>query len=311
MPPRSPLPPRHGLQAAWVRTPDRGRENPAWVTMRDFLLERLAAEAPVDDMLAAGRFVDASGRAIDADEPYQPHTFLWFHRDRRDEPVVPFDLEVLHVDDRIVVVDKPGFLSTIPRGRHVMQSVVVRVRDDLGLPEASPVHRLDRLTAGVLVLTTRREWRGVYQQLFETREVAKTYEALAGVRDDLTFPLTVRNHLVKERGNLQVRVVPDREPNAETFIELIDVMGDVGRYRLTPTTGKTHQLRAHLAGLGLPILGDPLYPDVLDVSIDDFSTPLALLAKELSFTDPVDGSVRRFVSRQPLRTPSQVIEPPT
>lgn len=300
MPPRSPLPPRDGLQAAWVRTPDRGQEKPSWVTMRDFLLDRLAAEAPVDDMLAEGRFVDAAGLAVSADQPYQPHTFIWFHRDRRVEPRVPFDIEVLHADDRLVVVDKPHFLSTIPRGRHVTESVVVRVRAELGLPEASPVHRLDRLTAGVLVLTTRRQWRGTYQSLFETRAVAKAYEALAGWRPELSLPLTVRNHIVKERGSLQARVLDDREPNAETLIELIETRGDTGRYRLTPLTGRTHQLRVHLAGLGLPILGDPLYPEVLDVDVDDFSTPLALLAKQISFTDPVDGTERTFTSNQLL-----------
>lgn len=67
-------------------------------------------------------------------------------------------------------------------------------------------------------------------------------------------------------------------------------------YRLTPHTGRTHQLRLHLHGLGIPIVGDPLYPEVLDVSVDDFSNPLQLLASTIELVDPVDGRERRFVS---------------
>lgn len=303
MPPRSPLPPVGGLQAAWVRTPDRGKESPNWLTFRDFLLQRLAVEAPVEEMLVAGRFVLSDGVPLTGDERYAPHTFIWFHRDRRLEPVVPFDVEVLHHDERLVVVDKPHFLSSIPRGKHVMESVVVRIREALGLPEASPAHRLDRLTAGVLVLTTEKQWRAPYQTLFERREVEKTYEALAPVRPDLDFPQYVRNHIVKEVGIIQAQVLADEPPNAETLVELAEIRGEIGRYVLRPKTGKTHQLRIQLCGLGIPILGDPWYPEVLNVNIDDFSTPLQLIARELSFIDPVDGTERRFTSQRELDWP--------
>lgn len=295
MPPRSPLPRRHGLEAAWVRTPDADRPAP-WPTMRDFLADRLAADAPVESMLRAGRFVGADGTPFTGAEAYAPHTFVWFHRDLREEPVVPFRIGVLHRDERLVVVDKPHFLSTIPRGRHVTQSVVVRLREALDLPELSPAHRLDRLTAGVLLLTTERRWRAPYQQVFEHRLARKTYTALAPVRPGLTFPLEVANHLHKRRGVLQADVVAGRAPNTHTTVELVETRGTYGRYRLTPTTGKTHQLRVHLTGLGIPILGDPLYPEVLDVDIDDFTTPLELVARTLSFPDPISGQPRTFTS---------------
>ena len=84
------------------------------------------------------------------------------------------------------------------------------------------------------------------------------------------------------------------EPNVETLIE---PLGD-GLYRLTPRTGRTHQLRVHMASLGLPIVGDPLYPQVIEVAGDDFSAPLRLLAHSLEFEDPIDGHTRRFVSRR-------------
>ncbi|PIE20332.1 MAG: pseudouridylate synthase, partial [Arachnia propionica] len=128
--------------------------------MRDFLLAKLGpGRDDVDPMLAAGEFVDAAGKPWRGDEEYRPNTFVWFHRRLRPEAVVPGELTVLYRDERIVVVDKPHFLSSIPRGRHVLQSVVVRARQQLGLPELSVAHRLDRATAGVLLLTTEPKWR--------------------------------------------------------------------------------------------------------------------------------------------------------
>ena len=292
-----------------MRTPDRARgavstDEPA--TMGAWLRTRLPEFVDVAGMLAGGRFADETGRAVRDDDPYRPHTFVWFHRDLRDEPEVTAPIHVVHLDDRLVVVDKPPFLSSIPRGRHVMQSVVVRMRAELDLPELSPLHRLDRVTSGLLMLATEQRWRGPYQTLFERRAVEKTYRALAPLRDDLELPLVVRNHIRKERGAWQALVVPDAPVNAVTRIELESVLGDGpdarGVYRLTPATGRTHQLRVHLNELGIPIVDDPLYPQVRDVEVDDFRHPLQLLAGEIAFDDPIDGSARRFASvrRLPL-----------
>lgn len=301
MPPRSPLPPRHGLSAAWLRTPDREAARPApWPTMGAWLSHRLDARTDVARMLAGDRFVYDDLRVVRAEDPYLPHTFVWFHRDLREEVEVPGALEVLHRDERLVVVDKPPFLSTIPRGQHVRQSVVVRLRDELGLPELSPLHRLDRITSGVLLLATERRWRGAYQGMFERGTVRKTYRALAPWRADLALPVTVRNHVRKTRGEWRAEVVPGAPVNAETLVEVESRDGDLAVYRLTPRTGRTHQLRVHLHGLGVPILDDPLYPVVRETSVDDFTRPLQLLASELSFLDPVDGAQRRFVSSRRL-----------
>lgn len=316
MPPRSPLPQRLGLDPAWLRTEGRDEADPAlWPRMRDWLVHRVGMHVDVDAFIAAGRFVTESGAPVLAEDPFRPNTFVWFYRDLPDEAEVPGAVCVLFRDDRIVVVDKPAFLSTIPRGRHVRESVVVRMRHELGLPELTPMHRLDRVTSGVLLMATERRWRGAYQSLFQYGQVAKTYSAVAGIREDLELPVTVRNHLTKERGTLQAAVVAGAEPNSETLVALERELtareeealggasGGRGVYRLTPHTGKTHQLRVHLNGLGIPIEGDPLYPRTLDVPVDDFSTPLQLLASELRFTDPVDGTERAFVSDRtfPLR----------
>lgn len=306
MPPRSPLPLRHGLSSAWVRTPDQD-EATAWPTLGAWLRHRLAPQVDVERFLATERFVYDDLRPAREADPCTPYVFVWFHRDLRDEPEVPGDLTVIHRDERLVVVDKPAFLSVVPRGAHVTQSVVVRLRAELGLPELSPLHRLDRVTSGVLLLATEQRWRRPYQQLFERGSVRKTYRALARWRPDLELPVSVRSHIRKAKGEWRAEVVPGAPVNAETHVELEERTGELAVYRLTPRTGRTHQLRLHLHGLGIAIADDPLYPVVRDVSIDDFSRPMQLLASELAFTDPVDHSDRLFesVRRLPLTAESR------
>lgn len=280
----------------WLRTPDNlARNQGRWETMGQFLRDRLPHDAPVAEMLATGDFVDKDGQPWRDDDAYRPNTFVWFHRPLMPEVPVPGDIEVLYRDERIVAVDKPHFLATTPRGIHIRETALIRLREALDLPELAPAHRLDRLTAGVLVFTTRREFRAAYATLFDRAEVTKVYEALAPYDASVEFPQRILNRIEKRRDNLQ-SVVVSGEPNAETVVELAEVYGDIARYRLTPTTGKTHQLRLHLAGLGLPILGDPLYPRVADVAPSDFSQPLQLIARSLTFTDPIDHTARSFVS---------------
>lgn len=274
--------------------------------MGAWLRHRLPDRVDVPGMLEQGRFVDENGRAVHDADPYGPQRFIWFHRDLRDEAEVPGQIHVVHQDERLVVVDKPPFLSTIPRGGHVMQSVVVRLRAQLDLPELSPLHRLDRVTSGLLMLATESRWRGPYQTAFERRAVDKTYRALAPLRDDLELPAVVRNHIRKEPGTWCADVVPGAPVNAETQVELEREADGRGVYRLTPRTGRTHQLRLHLLGLGIPIVDDPLYPVVRDVEVDDFRRPLQLLAAEIAFTDPVDGKARQFQSVRSLPLAAEV-----
>ncbi|GHD40894.1 pseudouridylate synthase [Mycetocola manganoxydans] len=285
-----------------MRTPDLDRSRPdPWPTMGAWLDERLHEFLDVEAFLADGRFLYADGSAAVGTDPYRPHTFVWFHRDLREEASVPGTIHVIHRDERIVVIDKPPFLATIPRGRHVKQSVVVRMRAELGLPELSPLHRLDRVTSGLLILATEKRWRAAYQTLFQRGEVSKVYRAMAPVREDLELPATVSNHLIKRRGHLQAEILDGMPANSESRIELDSVLDDSRAvYRLTPRTGRTHQLRMHMLSLDIPISGDPLYPEVQDISVDDFAHPLQLLASELSFTDPVDGTLRHFESVRSL-----------
>ncbi|MHA7665479.1 pseudouridine synthase [Mycolicibacterium sp. HS_4_1] len=242
----------------------------------------------------AGEVVCADGSVVAEATELPAGAFIYWYRDLPDEVVVPFDMPVLYRDENIVVVDKPHFLATMPRGGHVVQTALVRLRRALGLWELSPAHRLDRLTAGVLVFTARREVRGAYQTMFASGAVSKTYLARSSA-GTLTETIELRNRIVKRRGSLQAVVEPG-EVNAVTLVESVGA----GLFQLTPSTGRTHQLRVHMNSLGLPIDGDPLYPTVLDVPAGDFSTPLQLLAHRLAFVDPVTGELREFVSARTL-----------
>lgn len=256
------------------------------------LRSRFGADAAAK--VLAGEVLCADGSVVSDMTELPAGAFIYWYRDLPDEVVVPFDVPVLYRDENIVVVDKPHFLATMPRGGHVVQTALVRLRRSLGLWELSPAHRLDRLTAGVLVFTARREVRGAYQTMFAAGAVSKTYLARSSA-GTLAEPVEIRNRIVKRRGSLQAVV----EPGEVNAVTMVSPLGD-GLFRLAPSTGRTHQLRVHMNSLGLPIDGDPLYPTVLDVAPGDFSTPLQLLAHRLAFVDPVTGVAREFVSERRL-----------
>jgi tRNA pseudouridine32 synthase/23S rRNA pseudouridine746 synthase len=289
-----PLPPRDGLGPARLRV----HGGP----LGDELARRFGPD--VAAKAVAGEVVDQHGAVLDPATVLPAGAVVYLYRDLRDEVPVPFDIPVLYQDEDIVVADKPHFLATMPRGRHVAQTALVRLRRQLGLDELSPAHRLDRLTAGVLLFTTHREVRGAYQTLFARGAVHKTYVARAAVDPNMVFPRVVCSRIIKRRSSFQA-IEEAGEPNAETLVELSPAsegspQSSDGLYRLTPRTGRTHQLRVHMASLGLPIYGDPLYPNIIDVAAADFSTPLQLLAQRIEFDDPLSGTRRRFVSSRRL-----------
>ncbi|MCK9686941.1 pseudouridine synthase [Comamonadaceae bacterium BS-T2-15] len=291
---------RDGVAASRVGVAD-GR----FATLLDFLAARFPAVADWPARLARGDVLDADGRALGADAPCAAGSLFWYWRDPPPEPRVPFDIELLHQDEHLVVVDKPHFLPVIPGGRHLRETVLVRLRQRLGIATLAPMHRLDRETAGVLVFTVRADERAAYHALLRERDVHKVYEAIAPWRADLALPLLARHRLEKPegRGFMQVQVA-DGEPNAEALVELVERSDALALYRLTPRTGRTHQLRVQMSALGVPIVGDRIYPTLWPEpaadALPDWSNPLQLLAREIAFTDPVTGEARRFTSRRRL-----------
>ncbi|MFM2065639.1 MAG: hypothetical protein RLZZ584_548 [Pseudomonadota bacterium] len=304
-------------RAAWT-PPDRdgvGASRVAvtpgpWPDLLAFLCNRLPAldEAGWRARLDAGEVLAEGGRPVRADEPCAGHILLWYWRQPvQPEPVVPFEAEVLHLDDELVVADKPHFLPVSPGGRHVQETLLVRLKRQLGIATLSPIHRIDRETAGLVLFSVRPASRDAYQRLLRERALHKVYEAITPWRDDdlPALPEVVASRLEERPGDAFMQMVTVAgEPNAVTRITLIERLGaDRAHYRLEPLTGRKHQLRAQLSALGRPIVGDRIYPVLQpadDPAAPDFSRPLQLLARELSFVDPLSGAARHFVSRRQL-----------
>lgn len=289
---------RNGVAPSRVHLPSG-----PWRSVLEFLLDRFPHMPPdiLRARLARGDIVDEAGVAQTLHSPYQPLRWLWYYREVPTEARVPFELPVLFRDSHLVVVDKPHFLASIPGGRYLQETALTRLRDELGLPLLSPIHRLDRDTAGVLLFCADAHSRGAYQSLFQTRQVQKEYEAVARVCDGMAWPLVHRSRLEARTGHFTMQEVAG-EPNSETHVELIGpAAGGLGHYRLRPSTGRKHQLRVHMSALGIPICNDGFYPELQAYAeADDFSKPLQLLARCIEFRDPYSGCLRRFESQRRL-----------
>ena len=293
---RSPLPVRDGVNATRLRLPSEG----PWDTALDYILDRFDHVDPegIGERFDRGEVVALGGDVLTRSTPLGEHTFVWYYRELPVEDRLPVELSVLHRDEHLLVVDKPHFLPTTPGGMYVAESALVRLRVELGIPELIPMHRLDRMTAGILMFSIEPETRGAYQLLFENRRISKEYRAVAAVRPELGLdetPLDVRSRIVKSRTYLLAQEV-EGPANTHTTISLLDQRDGLGLYRLRPHTGKTHQLRLHMASLGLGIVNDPFYPVLHPQAPDDYSRPLQLLAHSIAFRDPVTGEDRRFES---------------
>lgn len=242
-----------------------------------------------------GEVVDAEGLRIMPEHAYRAGAQIYYYREVEGETAVPFEETVLFQDEHLLVVDKPHFLPVIPSGRYLHETLLVRLKRKFQLQHLTPIHRLDRETAGVILFSHNPGSRGDYQSLFHKREMRKVYEALAATLPGQRFPLTYRSRMVAGEPFFRMQEIQG-EPNSETYIEMLENRGDVALYRLRPLTGKKHQLRVHLAALGIPILHDNFYPRLLAEKGDDFSQPLQLLARSIAFKDPYTGRERYFSS---------------
>ena len=297
------LPMLDGVSASAVACPAG-----VWASVLDFLAERLPRVSR-DAWLARmqrGEVLDESGRPLAPDAPYRANTRLYYYRliDHQDEPVIPFEEQILFQDEFLLVADKPHFLPVTPKGRYVQQTLLTRLKKRTGIATLTPIHRIDRETAGLVLFSIQPATRDAYQALFRERAVGKTYEAIAPFRADLALPMVYRSRLrEREEAFMQMQEVPG-EPNAETTISLIEQHGEFARYALHPSTGQKHQLRVQMSTLGLPIAGDRIYPHLLpDEAVPDYRAPLQLLARAVRFDDPCTGHRRFFESPRTLNFP--------
>lgn len=295
---RLPLPTRDGVGPSCV-----GLTPGPWPTIVDFLVERFPAIARTTwaARMAAGTVVDEHGVAVTPDRPHEAPLRVYYYRALEAEPRIPFDEQLLFQDDELVVADKPPFLPVTPTGKYVQESLLVRLKRKLGLDDLAPLHRIDRGTSGLVLFSVRPATRGAYTTLFAQRAVDKHYEAIVPWPPGACVPAVYRSRLADDPEHfMRVTEVPG-EPNAETRIALREAKDGRALLDLYPVTGRKHQLRVHCLALGLPIVNDPIYPDLLPADRDDFDKPLQLLAKSVAFRDPLSGAERRFESPRALR----------
>lgn len=286
-----------GLAASTLQLPPG-----TWPTVLDCLCERFPAIARAQwlERMARGRVVDGAGTRVTPDTPHRVGLEIHYYREVPDEAPIPFDEVVLHVDADLLVADKPHFLPVTPAGTHVHETLLGRLIRRTGNPELAPLHRIDRETAGLVLFSTNPRSRAHYQALFRERRIAKHYEAIAPALPDVVFPCIRASRIVAGEPFFRMREI-EGPANTETRIEVVARGDGAWRYALTPVTGRKHQLRVHMAALGAPIANDALYPSLRDRATGDYSAPLQLLAKRLSFVDPLSGAERSFSSDLQLR----------
>lgn len=297
---RLPLPTRDGVGPSCVGLP----QGP-WPTIVEFLIERFPAITREAWMarIEANDVVDEHGVHVTAQRRYQAPLRVYYYRTLDAEVRIPFDEQVLFQDDQLVVVDKPPFLPVTPAGKYLQESLLVRLKRKLKLDDLVPLHRIDRSTAGLVLFSVRPETRGAYQAMFPERRIAKHYEAVVPWRLGVSsVPDAYRSRLVDDEHFMCVKEEAG-EPNSETRIVVEQAAGDHALLKLSPITGRKHQLRVHCMALGMPIVNDPIYPTLLPPDSDDFDKPLQLLAKSVAFQDPVSGELRTFTSPRSLSLP--------
>lgn len=291
-----PLPIRNGVAPSYLWL-----QPGPWETLLAFLNERFPAVTTGEwiSRMERGEVRDEKGQAFTPASRYRRGACVFYYREVESETPIPFEERILFQDEHLLVADKPHFLPVTPSGPYLLETLLVRLKKKTGLAQLTPIHRLDRETAGIVVFSHNPASRGRYQSLFQQRVMHKVYEAIAGTLPNAVFPLIRRSRVVDADQFFRSQEVAG-EPNAETRIELIEERGALSLYRLRPVTGRKHQLRVHLAALGIAIVNDRFYPEAMPSGQDDFSAPLKLLARSIAFTDPLTGADRHFESERNL-----------
>ena len=242
------------------------------------------------------------GSLITAQAPFKPQQRIYYYREVDSEPSIPFKEAILFQDQHILVAYKPHFLAVIPGGIYVNECLQNRLRRSTGIETLQALHRLDRVTAGLVIFSVNPDSRHRYHQLFETRQIHKTYQAIAQINDGdilIDQQWDIKNRLVQGEPRFRMHVT-EGEANSHSMIRCLQQSAQTALFELNPVTGKTHQLRVHMQTLGWPILNDKYYPQLQPLSADNYAAPLQLLAKELEFIDPVTQQPRHFSCERKL-----------
>ncbi|ACP32579.1 pseudouridine synthase [Corynebacterium aurimucosum] len=256
------------------------------ISPRKVMLTGIVPATPTYWAGEAGDSAFSPGTRLEPGTVLPGPTLAWYHPSVPSEEPILFDYRVVFEDGDLIVADKPHFLPTTSNGRIVRETLQTRLRVDLNEDSIVPLHRLDRLTSGLVLCSRNPRTRAAYQQLFQKRVVVKHYRAQ--VAAPFSFDGTVRLGMRRVRGERQVRVDSTGTPTV-TRVRASGTTADVW-----PLTGHTHQIRVVLNHLGHPIVGDDTYPVDRGLDLYDFSTPLLLSHVALSFSDPVTGRKREF-----------------
>lgn len=280
-----------------------------WPTVLEFLVQRFphVSTAQWRERMDAGLVVNEHGAPVRTDCVYRSVRRLYYFRTLEAEPSIPFEARVLWRDAHLLVVDKPHFLPVVPSGKYLQETLLVRLKRALDNDALVPIHRIDRDTAGLVLFSLQPATRKLYQGLFRQRAVEKTYEAIAPWNPDLSLSWPVRRaSRIVAGAHFMQQVEVAGSPNAITHIRPVEVQGTLARYVLQPVTGQRHQLRVHMAALGLPLVGDGIYPVLTPEGSADYARPLQLLARTIAFTDPLSGVHRQFESCRALRNLTEI-----
>ena len=288
----NPPPARDGLNPSCVVVPAGD-----WATALDFFGWRFDKVAHSDwvERFASGDVVAEDGTLVRADSLLTKGQRLYYFRDVPHEPHIPFQERILYQDEHLLVADKPHFLPVIPSGKYVRETLLVRLGKTLNSTTLAPIHRIDRDTAGIVLFSLNPATRNAYSQLFREHVVRKTYHAIARWNPDLPWPIQ-RHTRIAVGSHFMQQAEVDGPPNALTTIRPLLHNDALALYELKPVNGQRHQLRVHMNALGLPILGDGIYPALTPEGSANFQRPLQLLAQRIEFTDPLTGEARHFES---------------
>ena len=268
----------------------------------DFLAQRFpnVDRAIWAQRMREGKLLDSAGAPITPDTPYLPQQKLYYFREVEEEVSIPLQEKVLFHNDEILIACKPPFLPVTPSGPYVDECLLNRLKKTTGNQQLVPLHRIDRETSGLVLFSMNKDTRGLYGDLFLNGQVQKSYDAVAQLDcHPQSDEWCVENRLVEGEPWFRMQVVSG-EINARSRIKLLSIQNNMGLFTLSPITGKKHQLRIHMSGLGFKILHDRYYPELLPKQEDDLDRPLQLIARSLKFTDPVSGREMEFKSERKL-----------